>query len=133
MTIFRLLSVIVGILILAGMLLSALKTFVLPRAANPWLTRTSFRIMGKLFRLYAESTPCPQLPSKGWDFGNVCPYLPDGIGHRLVWVGINRIRANLLGRRSYAMARSIQIEWLLPFYTWLCCATRPHFIVRVGF
>lgn len=47
----RILVAIIGLLIVGGTLISAVKTFVLPRGINVWLTRVVFRMVGMLFLL----------------------------------------------------------------------------------
>ncbi len=45
-----------GVIILAGMGLSAIQTFVMPRAANTRLTKIVFQRVAMLFRLYMQAT-----------------------------------------------------------------------------
>jgi hypothetical protein len=47
----RITAVIVGLIIIVGTLVSAIKTFILPRGVNVWLTRAVFRSIGFFFRL----------------------------------------------------------------------------------
>ncbi|VAW42675.1 hypothetical protein MNBD_CHLOROFLEXI01-4544 [hydrothermal vent metagenome] len=47
----RVTPVIAGLIIIVGTLVSAIKTFILPRGVNVWLTRAVFRSMGFFFRL----------------------------------------------------------------------------------
>lgn len=51
--ILRLLAAAVGLFVVAGTLVSAVKTFVLPRGVNVWLTGMIFHSINKLFRLRA--------------------------------------------------------------------------------
>ena len=44
-------TAIIGLLIVIGTIISAIKTFVLPRGVNVWLTRIVFRLVGAIFRL----------------------------------------------------------------------------------
>ncbi len=50
----RLLAAGIGLFLVIGTLVSAVKTFVLPRAVNVWLTRVVFRVVGFIFRLRAK-------------------------------------------------------------------------------
>ncbi len=46
----RLIAGLIGLGIVTGTIISAIKTFVLPRGVNVWLTRVVFRIVGIFFR-----------------------------------------------------------------------------------
>ncbi len=52
--IIRSLVFVAGLVVILGTLISAVKTFVLPRGVNVWLTRWIFRLVGGLFRLRAR-------------------------------------------------------------------------------
>jgi len=54
MWMLRLLAAALGSFIVVGTLVSAVKTFVLPRAVNVWLTRVVFTAVGFTFRLRAK-------------------------------------------------------------------------------
>ncbi|MCP4422711.1 MAG: hypothetical protein GY805_39385 [Chloroflexi bacterium] len=49
--VLRITAVIGGLIIIIGTLVSAIKTFILPRGVNVWLTRAVFRLIGFFFRL----------------------------------------------------------------------------------
>ena len=51
MTILRIGAFLIGLFIIGGTLIAAIKTFILPRGVNVWLTRTVFRSIGFFFRL----------------------------------------------------------------------------------
>ncbi|MBP6806483.1 MAG: hypothetical protein KA362_20400, partial [Chloroflexi bacterium] len=48
------LAAIIGLYIVIGTLISAIKTFVLPRGVNVWLTRIVFWVVGFFFRVRAK-------------------------------------------------------------------------------
>lgn len=54
LAISRLLAASLGFFIIAGTLISAVQTFILPRGVNVWLTRIVFRFVGFFFRLRAR-------------------------------------------------------------------------------
>ena len=54
MLVVRILVFISGLVVVIGTLISAVKTFVLPRGVNVWLTRWIFRLVGGIFRLRAR-------------------------------------------------------------------------------
>ncbi len=49
----RILVGLAGLVLVAATVISAIKTFVLPRGVNVWLTRIIFRVINRLFRLRA--------------------------------------------------------------------------------
>lgn len=51
MIIWRTAVFLLGIFIIGGTLIAAIKTFILPRGVNVWLTRAVFRAIGFFFRL----------------------------------------------------------------------------------
>jgi hypothetical protein len=51
--VIRILVALLGMLIVSGTLIAAIKTFVLPRGINVWLTRIIFRGVGAFFRFRA--------------------------------------------------------------------------------
>ena len=50
MWVLRGVTAVIGLVIVAGTIISAIKTFVLPRGVNVWLTRIVFRSVGTVFR-----------------------------------------------------------------------------------
>ncbi len=52
--VIRIIVFLAGLALVGWTLISAVKTFVLPRGVNVWLTRVVFRFMGGLFRLRAR-------------------------------------------------------------------------------
>lgn len=54
MILLRLVVAGLGIFIIVGTVISAIKAFILPRAVNVWLTRVVFRSVGGLFQLRAK-------------------------------------------------------------------------------
>ena len=56
MIIIRMAAAIAGLLIILATLVSAIKTFVMPRGVNVWLTRAVFGFVGFFFRLRIKKT-----------------------------------------------------------------------------
>lgn len=54
MIIIRITALAIGIFIVVGTVISAVKAFILPRAVNVWLTRTVFHAVGVVYKLGAK-------------------------------------------------------------------------------